>query len=85
MNREKIENQLFNLKMAILRISDIKHAENAAGDIAWYIYTGRASCDYIRTFCNLSKYRLGALARKISGLGCTDEVVTCLKKYFKIS
>ena len=85
MSREKIENALFNLKMAVWHISDSRTAENIAGDIAWYIHTGRASCDYIRAFCGLSKYRTNALARKILDCGCTDDVIAASKKYLKIS
>lgn len=84
MNREKIENALFGLKMAIWRISDSRKAENVAGDIAWYIWSGRASCDYIRAFCGLSKYRINTLARKILAGGSTDEIIAISKKYLKI-
>ena len=85
MSREKIENALFNLKMAVWHISDSRKAENVAGDIAWYIHTGRASCDYIRAFCGLSKYRINTLARKTLDCGCTDDVIDASKKYLKIS
>ena len=85
MSREKIENALFVLKMAVWHISDSRKAENVAGDIAWYIWTGRASCDYIRAFCSLSKYRINTLARKILDCGCTDDVIATSKKYLKIS
>ena len=85
MSREKIENRLFDLKMAVWHISDSRTAENVAGDIAWYIQTGRASCDYIRAFCALSKYRINTLARKILDCGCTDDVIDASKKYLKIS
>lgn len=84
MSREKIENALFELKMSIWHISDSRTAENLSSDVAWYIYTGRASCDYIRAFCGLSKYRINALARKISVCGCTDDVIAASKKYLKI-
>ena len=84
MSREKIENTLFNLKMAVWHISDGRTAENLSSDIAWYIYTGRASCDYIRTFCSLSKYRINTLAQKILAGGSTDEIITISKKYLKI-
>ena len=84
MSREKIENTIFSLKMALWHISDSRTAENIAGDIAWYIYTGRASCDYIRTFCSLSKYRINTLAQKILAGGSTDEIITISKKYLKI-
>ena len=79
MSREKIENALFALKMAIWRISDSRKAENVAGDIAWYIWSGRASCDYIRAFCGLSKYRINTLARKILAGGSTDEIIAISK------
>lgn len=85
MSREKIENALFVLKMAVWHISDSRKAENVAGDIAWYILTGRASCDYVRAFCGLSKYRMNTLARKILDCGCTDDVIAASKKYLKIS
>ena len=85
MSREKIENTLFVLKMAVWHISDSRKAENVAGDIAWYIWTGRASCDYIRAFCGLSKYRINTLARKISAGGSTDEIIAISKKYLKIA
>lgn len=85
MSYEKIENTLFNLKMAVWHISDGRTAENLIGDIAWYIQTGRASCDYIRAFCALSKYRTNTLARKILDCGCTDDVIAASKKYLKIS
>ena len=85
MSREKIENALFNLKMAIWHISDGRTAENLSGDIAWYIQTGRASLDYIRAFCALSKYRMTTLARKISAGGSTDEIIAISKKYLKIA
>ena len=85
MSREKIENTLFDLKMAVWHISDGRTAENLSGDIAWYIQTGRASCDYIRAFCALSKYRINTLARKILDCGCTDDVIAASKKYLKIS
>ena len=84
MSREKIENTLFNLKMAVWHISDGRTAENLSGDIAWYIQTGRASCDYIRAFCGLSKYRINTLAQKILAGGSTDEIITISKKYLKI-
>ena len=61
MSYEKIENTLFNLKMAVWHISDGRTAENLIGDIAWYIQTGRASCDYIRAFApcqNTAQIRL---------------------------
>lgn len=85
MSRDKIENTIFNLKMAVWHISDGRTAENLSGDIAWYIQTGRASCDYIRAFCALSKYRINTLARKILDCGCTDDVIAASKKYLKIS
>ena len=85
MSREKIENRLFDLKMAVWHISDSRTAENVAGDIAWYIWTGRASCDFIRAFCGLSKYRMTTLARKISAGGSTDEIIAISKKYLKIA
>ena len=85
MSREKIENTLFNLKMAVWHISDGRTAENLSSDIAWYIQTGRASCEYIRAFCALSKYRINALVRKISTCGSTDEVIATSKKYLKIN
>lgn len=85
MSREKIENTIFNLKMAVWHISDGRTAENLSGDIAWYIQTGRASCDYIRAFCALSKYRINTLARKILDCGCTNDVIDASKKYLKIS
>ena len=85
MSRDKIENTLFNLKMSVWHISDSRTAENVAGDIAWYIWTGRASCDYIRAFCGLSKYRINTLARKILAAGATDEIVAISKKYLKIA
>lgn len=85
MSYEKIENTLFNLKMAVWHISDGRTAENLIGDIAWYIQTGRASCDYIRAFCGLSKYRINTLARKISAGGSTDEIIAISKKYLKIA
>ena len=84
MSREKIENTLFDLKMAVWHISDGRTAENLSGDIAWYIQTGRASCDYIRAFCALSKYRINTLAQKILAGGSTDEIITISKKYLKI-
>ena len=84
MSREKIENALFNLKMAVWHISDGRTAENLSGDIAWYIQTGRASCDYIRAFCGLSKYRMNTLARKIPAGGSTDAIIAASKKYLKI-
>lgn len=85
MSREKIENTIFSLKMALWHISDSRKAENVAGDIAWYIWTGRASCDYIRAFCGLSKYRINTLAQKILAGGSTDEIITISKKYLKIA
>ena len=85
MSYEKIENTIFNIKMAVWHISDGRTAENVAGDIAWYIHTGRASCDYIRAFCGLSKYRINTLARKTLDCGCTDDVIAISKKYLKIS
>ena len=85
MSRDKIENTIFNLKMAVWHISDGRTAENLSGDIAWYIQTGRASCDYIRAFCALSKYRINTLARKILDCGCTNDVIDASKKYLKIS
>ena len=85
MSHEKIENTLFDLKMAAWHISDSRKAENVAGDIAWYIWTGRASCDYIRAFCGLSKYRINTLARKISAGGSTDKIIAISKKYLKIA
>ena len=85
MSREKIENTLFDLKMAVWHISDGRTAENLSGDIAWYIHTGRASCDYIRAFCGLSKYRINTLAKKILDCGCTDDVIAVSKKYLKIA
>ena len=85
MSREKIENTIFALKMALWHISDSRTAENLAGDLSWYIWTGRASCDYIRAFCCLSKYRIDTLARKILDCGCTDDVIAASKKYLKIS
>ena len=84
MSYEKIENTLFSLKMAVWHISDSRKAENLSGDIAWYIQTGRASCDYIRAFCGLSKYRMATLARKISAGGSTDDIIAISKKYLKI-
>lgn len=84
MSREKIENALFNLKMAVWHITDSRTAENVAGDIEYYICTGRASLDYIRVFCALSKYRMTTLARKISAGGSTDEIIAISKKYLKI-
>lgn len=85
MSREKIENRLFDLKMAVWHISDSRTAENVAGDIAWYIWTGRASCDYIRALCGLSKYRINTLARKISAGGSTNDIIAISKKYLKIA
>ena len=85
MSREKIENSLFDLKMAVWHITDSRTAENVAGDIAYYICTGRASLDYIRAFCALSKYRMTTLARKISVGGSTDEIIAISKKYLKIA
>ncbi len=85
MSYEKIENTLFNLKMAVWHISDSRTAENVAGDIAWYIWTGRASCDYIRALCGLSKYRINTLARKISYGGSTNDIIAISKKYLKIA
>ena len=85
MSREKIENTLFNLKMAVWHISDGRTDGNVVGDIAWYIWTGRASCDYIRALCGLSKYRINTLARKISAGGSTDGIIAISKKYLKIA
>ena len=85
MSREKIENTLFNLKMAVWHISDGRTAENLSGDIAWYIWTGRASCNYIRAFCGLSKYRINTLARKLSAGGSTNEIIAISKKYLIIA
>lgn len=85
MSRDKIENSIFELKMSIWHISDGRTAENISGDIAWYIQTGRASCDFIRAFCGLSKYRMNTLARKLSTGGSTDEIIAATKKYLKIS
>jgi hypothetical protein len=85
MGQDKIENTLFDLKMAIWHISDSRTAENLSSDLAWYIYTGRASCNYLRAFCGLSKYRINTLARKILECGCTDDVIAASKKYLKIS
>ena len=85
MSREKIENALFDLKMAVWHISDSRTAENVAGDIAWYIWTGRASCDYIRALCGLSKYRINTLAHKTLAAGATDEIIAISKKYLKIA
>lgn len=83
MGQDKIENTLFDLKMAIWHISDSRTAENLSSDLAWYIYTGRASCNYLRAFCGLSKYRINTLARKILECGCTDDVIAASKKIFK--
>lgn len=84
MSREKIESTLFSLKMAIWKTGcSMNASENIAGDIAWYIYTGRAPLDYIRAFCGLSKYRMNTLARKISAGGSTDEIIAISKKYLK--
>lgn len=85
MSYEKIENTLFDLKMAVWHISDGRTAENVTSDIAWYIQTGRASCDYIRVFCSLSKYRINTLARKISVGGSTDEIIAISKKYLRVT
>lgn len=85
MSRDKIDNTLFNLKMAVWHISDSQKAENIAGDIAWYIWTGRAPRDYVRAFCGLAKYRINTLARKISAGGSTDEIIAISKKYLKIA
>ena len=60
-------------------------SENISSDIAWYVWTGRASCDYIRAFCTLSKDRINTLARKILDCGCTDDVIDASKKYLKVS
>lgn len=85
MSREKIQNSLFDLEIAIRKTGcDTNASENIAGDVAWYIYTGRASLDYIRTFCGLSKYRMNTLARKISAGGSTDAIIAASKRYLKI-
>ena len=76
---------IFDLEMAIRKTGcGMNASENIAGDIAWYIQTGRASCDYIRAFCGLSKYRMNTLARKISAGGSTDAIIAASKKYLKI-
>lgn len=86
MSRDKIDNTLFDLKMAIWKTGcSMNASENISGDIAWYIWTGRASCDYVRAFCGLSKYRINTLARKISAGGSTDEIMAISKKYLKIA
>lgn len=84
-SREKIEEALFNLKMAVWHISDWRTVGRTAADIEWYIWTGRASCDYIRALCGLSKYRMNTLARKILDGRSTDEIIAISKKYLKIA
>lgn len=83
MSREKIDDILHKLKISA--IPQGRTAENRVSDLAWYIDTGRASCDYIRALCGLSKYRINALVRKISTCGSTDEVIATSKKYLKIN
>ena len=84
MSHDKIRDSLFGLEVAIRKTGcDTNASENIAGDIAWYIYTGRAPLDYIRAFCGLSKYRMNTLARKISAGGSTDEIIAISKKYLK--
>lgn len=82
MSREKIDDIIFRLQIASIPLG--KKAENAVSDITWYINTGRASCDYLRALCALSKYRVNTLVRKISACGCTDDVIAASKKYLKI-
>lgn len=82
MSRTEIDNILGRLQVEA--IPHGRQAESAVADILWYINTGRASTEFLKALCGLSRSRVQTLLGKITKAGSTENVIKVTKKYLKV-
>lgn len=80
------ERVLFKVHLASIRATDDLHPHAKWGydALCWYIATGRAPLEFIRSIDSLSERRLITLVRR-AAQGSTDEGITRAYKYLGLS
>lgn len=82
MSRNEIENTLYKFRHAAILSEEPVLAEKAVDSLYWYVYTGRASIEFIQA---LARCRPTVLVRKITQVwSCTDDVIRVTRKHLHI-
>lgn len=83
---KKVDETIHSLKMLCYEFEDRHRAENAVDDLAYYILTNRATVDYLKAFCDLSKSRQRTLIKRMLRIGGSTEAnIAVSKKFLKVA
>jgi len=81
MSREKIDNFLWNIEKYLMKKYGVDAARDLVYPLAWYIDTGRASCDFLHAMLQHKPYTIArVLAAVLTGGGSMHDVITNIKK-----
>lgn len=78
MGRDAIDKKLNEIHSYLLRKYGWTEADNAIYPLQWYIYTGRASVEFLHKLFDKKPYVIGRLL--YTG-GTVDEVIDRIKKH----
>ena len=73
-----IETGLWHIERYLGQKFGFRNAERDMEPLKWFIYTGRASCDFIHAVLNAKPYMIG---RKLHQGGSYDETIQRIKDY----
>lgn len=73
-----VETGLWHIQRCIMQKHGIDQSYEDIAPLAWYISTGRASCDFIRAVLTAKPFMV---ARKLHMGGTYDEVIQRIKDY----
>ena len=78
-----IEAYLWEVTTAVQKqcACNISTAEALAEPLKWYVYTGRASCDFLHKMIKTKPFMI---ARRLAKGGSTDEAVASIKNFLKV-
>ena len=76
MSYTAIDNQLWTIKLYLMKKHGCRAGEALFAPLEWYISTGRASADFLRWFVSAKAFVIGRLLAKG---GSYDEAVARLK------
>lgn len=84
MSYTAIDSALYGVYHLTFRYADRRPAELAYEDLAWFVYTDRASMDFVRALCSLKGNQRAALLRRmVAAGGSTDSHIKAAREYLK--
>lgn len=73
-----VETGLWHIQRNLMQKHGVDQSYQDIAPLAWYISTGRASCDFIRAVLTAKPFMI---ARKLHMSGTYDEVIQRIKDY----